>query len=136
MTVLRKKKMNVENRNFIKGFIGNTNDFSTPISYFSLLISQEENIVSGIVEIKHLVEKSSLKFNVAGTINYPDFDKAYKNIHLKGECNRMVLPNYPSFGNYIEKFNAQLYIHENWTGNGSFSFGFQKATDAKVIFID
>lgn len=130
MATLKESKTLIESAYLTKGTIGNVGMPGAPIVHFSLVVSPEQNTVSGIVEITQAVDRPTIKVNVTGNIRYTGYGDITKIVNLSGEYIVSVPP--PAIGSYLQKFTAYLDVNNNWNGTGGFTFGTQKVDDVPV----
>ncbi|TCI94827.1 DUF1842 domain-containing protein [Tenacibaculum sp. M341] len=130
MAVIKDTQTLIETTYLVKGVIGNVGMPGAPITHFSLVVSPEQQTVSGIVEITRAINSPSIKLNVAGNIRFTGYGNIKQIINLRGEYKISAPP--PAIGSYLEDFSAYLDTDEQWNGNGGFTFGFQKIDNVPV----
>ncbi|SNR16004.1 DUF1842 domain-containing protein [Tenacibaculum jejuense] len=130
MATLKEPKSLLDTSYLAKGTIGNVGMPGAPITHFSLVVSTEQGIVSGIVEITQAIDSPTIKVNVAGRLRHTGYGKVTQIVDLKGEYVVSMPP--PAIGSYLEQFEAYLDVDNSWNGTGGFSFGFQKINNVPV----
>ncbi|WP_299681702.1 DUF1842 domain-containing protein [uncultured Tenacibaculum sp.] len=130
MATLKEPKSLLETTYLAKGTIGNVGMPGAPIAHFSVVVSTEQDTVSGIVEITQAIDRPTIKLNVAGRLRHTGYGDITQIIDLKGEYVVSMPP--PAIGSYLEQFEAYLDVDKSWNGTGGFSFGFQKQNNVPV----
>ncbi|WP_442266692.1 DUF1842 domain-containing protein [Tenacibaculum sp. ZS6-P6] len=130
MATLKEPKSLLDTSYLAKGTIGNVGMPGAPIAQYSLVVSTEQETVSGIVEITQAIDSPTIKVNVAGRLRHTGYGNITQIIDLKGEYVVSMTP--PAIGSYLEKFEAYLDVDNDWNGTGGFSFGFQKVNNVPV----